>query len=70
MPSLMLSGIMFPAELLPKALTNAGYALPATWGLKLMIGTDLEILSFLPLLAFLIAAVIISGYKLAKIGID
>lgn len=70
LPSLMLSGMMFPTDLLPKALASAGYIFPATWGLKVMTNAHPGFLLFLPLIAFFVAAVIISGYKLSKIGID
>jgi len=70
LPSLMLSGIMFPADLLPKALATAGYIFPATWGLKVMTNANPDPLYFVILLVFFVIAVIISGYKLAKIGID
>lgn len=36
LPSLMLSGTMFPIELLPKAFELAGRAFPAFWGYRLM----------------------------------
>lgn len=70
LPSLMLSGIMFPAEMLPKALAAVGYVFPATWGFKLMTSTEPNPLYFISLLVFLVVAVIISAYKLARIGID
>jgi ABC-2 type transport system permease protein len=70
MPSLMLSGIMFPADLLPKALQTAGYLFPATWGVKLLTGSEWDIVALAALAAFLILAILISIYKLSKIGID
>ena len=36
LPSIMLSGIMFPADLLPKALQTAGNLFPAAWGYRLL----------------------------------
>lgn len=36
LPSIMLSGIMFPADLLPKVLSVAGKLFPAAWGYQLM----------------------------------
>lgn len=36
LPSIMLSGIMFPAELLPKVLNFAGQIFPAPWAYALM----------------------------------
>lgn len=37
LPSIMLSGIMFPMELLPKPLQMAGRIFPASWGYRLML---------------------------------
>ena len=36
LPSIMLSGIMFPIELLPKAFEMVGKIFPASWGYKVM----------------------------------
>lgn len=36
LPSVMFSGIMFPAELLPKPFEIAGKIFPATWGFELL----------------------------------
>ncbi len=36
LPSILLSGIMFPSELLPKALAALGKMFPATWGYVLL----------------------------------
>ena len=36
LPSIMLSGIMFPAEMLPAAFQDAGALFPALWGFRLM----------------------------------
>lgn len=38
LPSMMLSGIMFPSEMLPRPLELAGYVLPATHGMQLLTG--------------------------------
>ncbi len=37
LPSILFSGILFPAELLPKAIQLLGKLLPASWGYALMI---------------------------------
>lgn len=37
LPSIMLSGIMFPSGLLPHILKAAGYVFPASWGYRLML---------------------------------
>ena len=38
LPSILLSGIMFPAELLPDFLEQAGRIFPAYWGYRLLAG--------------------------------
>ncbi|MBH1939776.1 ABC transporter permease [Mobilitalea sibirica] len=70
LPSLMLSGIMFPVELLPKGLQTAGFLFPATWGLKIMTRLQVDLLLYLPLIGFFVLACIINFIKLARIGID
>lgn len=70
LPSLMLSGIMFPADLLPVALQKAGYIFPATWGLKLMTASEWKFLAFLPMGIYFILAVIICSFRLSKLGKD
>lgn len=58
LPSIMLSGIMFPIELLPKAFESIGKLFPATWGYKLMTENVFNHESLLPLLLiFVLAAV-------------
>lgn len=37
LPSILLSGIMFPVNLLPKAVETVGKLFPASWGYKLMV---------------------------------
>ena len=61
LPSIMLSGIMFPAELLPDLLETAGRIFPASWGYRLMSdnGFCLENLWYL-MLVFSAAAVVCS----------
>ncbi len=59
LPSIMLSGIMFPMELLPKAFETIGKLFPATWGYKLMTKSVFPFESLFPLLLiFVLAAVI------------
>jgi ABC-2 type transport system permease protein len=61
LPSILFSGIMFPAKLLPKPMQWIGQALPATQGARLFDGTALQTTALLVLLgvtggAFLVAA--------------
>lgn len=54
LPSIMLSGILFPTELLPPALAALGKLFPATWAYRLMTG---EAAALWPLLAVFLVAV-------------
>lgn len=53
LPSIMLSGIMFPASMLPTVLQYLGKLFPAAWGFELMAGTSAGWLTALPLLVIL-----------------
>lgn len=70
LPSVILSGIMFPVTMLPKALSIAGKILPARWGYELMISEAFDIGLLIPLIVILIASVCISWYKLATIRFE
>ena len=61
LPSIMLSGIMFPIDLLPKFLTIIGRIFPAFWGYKLMLnnGFQFENLWYL-IIVFFTAAIVCS----------
>ncbi len=67
LPSVMLSGIMFPEELLPKALQYAGIIFPAKWGYRLMCQTKLEFSNIFPLIIMIILPLLFSGLKLYTI---
>ena len=66
LPSIMLSGIMFPADLLPDFLEAAGRIFPASWGYRLMLdnGFCFENLWY-PFFVF-IASIIVCGIILKK----
>lgn len=66
LPSIMLSGIMFPIDLLPDFLRTAGSVFPAYWGYRLMLdnGFCLENLWYLILVFF--ASVIVCVILLKK----
>lgn len=70
LPSIMLSGIMFPVDMLPKALQNIGKIFPATWGFKMMASPVFDVSLFLPLALILVVTICISGYRLSKMGIE
>lgn len=66
LPSIMLSGIMFPIDLLPGFLEMAGRIFPASWGYQLILdhGFCLENLWYLILVFFI--AVIVCGILLKR----
>ncbi len=66
MPSVMLSGIMFPAELLPGAFRAAGRLFPATWGYLLLQENAVTWDSLWPMLAILLAAALACGALLRQ----
>lgn len=67
LPSIMLSGIMFPANLLPKVLFTVGKIFPASWGYLLMTESGFSIENFLPLLLVLVLSVGVCGILLRRL---
>ncbi len=67
LPSIMLSGIMFSIDLLPKILEFAGKIFPATWGYKLLIDNNFHFNNFLPLLVIFLTATILCSFLLKKL---
>ena len=65
LPSIMLSGIMFPTDLLPEFLSNLGKLFPASWTYPLLIQNKFNLNDFFPLLIILIF-MIIGCYLLLK----
>lgn len=68
LPSIMLSGIMFPIDMLPKALETVGKMFPATWGYKLMMCEYFDIGLMIPLLIIFAIGIVICGCRLSRIG--
>lgn len=67
LPSVMLSGIMFPIELLPKAFKRIGKVFPASWGYKLMADHTIRFENLLPLIIILTLAICICRMLVHKI---
>lgn len=67
LPSIMLSGIMFPMELLPKAFEAIGKIFPASWGYRLMAERGGQFESLLPLLLISVLAIVICGILLRRL---
>lgn len=66
LPSVLLSGIMFPMELLPKAFEATGKIFPASWGYRMMTEQVFLLESFLPLLLMFVLAVVICHILLRR----
>lgn len=66
-PSTMLSGIMFPADLLPKAFEFVGKLFPATWGYVLMAENSLAGHHLWPLFVIFFASVLLCVILLKRI---
>lgn len=67
LPSMMLSGILFPAGLLPRFLELMGFVCPATWGYRLMTDSGFRFGNLWPMAVILAAAVALCGYMLRKL---
>ena len=70
LPSIMLAGIMFPVNMLPKVLENVGKAFPATWGFKLMTSEIFAAETLVPLVIILFVSIAISWHTLSKISLE
>lgn len=68
LPSTMLSGIMFPIELLPKAFETVGKIFPAAWGYRMMSENALRLENLLPLSLLFLSGIFICGILLRKVG--
>lgn len=66
LPSIMLSGILFPAEYLPRFLQGVGQLFPATWGYRWMMDSGFTIGNLWPLAAVFAGMVLLCGYLLHR----
>ena len=67
LPSTMLSGIMFPSNMLPKVFVIAGKLFPATWGYAFLTERNFTWNNLLPLLVVFIIAVLLCGLLLKRV---
>jgi ABC-2 type transport system permease protein len=70
LPSILLSGIMFPVELLPKIFQVLGKLFPAVWGYKLMLKSTVNFHILWPLLLILCLASFLCYLRLKKLQKD
>ena len=66
LPSIMLSGIMFPIDLLPDFLEAIGRIFPASWGYRLMLDYGVHLQNLWYLIAIFFAVIIVCGIILKK----
>lgn len=67
LPSIMLSGIMFPADFLPKTLRMAGRLFPASWAYRWMTDAGSSMENFLPQLLIFAVMAILCTWKLRRL---
>ena len=67
LPSIMLSGIMFPVAMLPNVLQVIGRILPATWGFELMCTNDFLWLNVAVQLIIFMIMLIVASFKIKQI---
>ena len=67
LPSIMLSGIMFPIDLLPRLFESAGKIFPAAWGYQLMTDNGFSFGNLWPLLAIFAVAAVLCGFSLKRL---
>lgn len=67
LPSIMLSGIMFPVDLLPRIFEIIGKMFPASWGYRLITDSSLGLGNLFPLLTVFIASAAICGFVLDRL---
>jgi ABC-2 type transport system permease protein len=70
LPSLMLSGIMFPTSLLPKTFQTVGTIFPATHAMNIMTSSTFDINMFLPLIIILVVIILFSIFKISKMTVE
>ncbi len=67
LPSIMISGIMFPVNLLPSFIEIVGRLFPATWGYKLMLENYFYFGNLWPMLVIFSAAFILCSILLRRL---
>ncbi len=64
LPSIMLSGIMFPSNMLPKVFEYVGKALPASWGYINMSKNNFSQLTLIQFILMTFGAIVILAFKI------
>lgn len=67
LPSLLLSGMMFPADMLPKAVATAGRIFPATQIIRLTTSESASFAMFLPMVVILVIIIVAITLRLKQL---
>lgn len=67
LPSIMLSGIMFPVDMLPNILQSIGEIFPATWGFINLSNNEWDMWSIAPLIITIILALLLCRWRLRRL---
>ena len=67
LPSILLSGILFPAGLLPRAFETIGWLFPASWGYRWMTCEGPLLGNGWPLAVMAAAAAVLCGLRLKRL---
>jgi ABC-2 type transport system permease protein len=70
LPSILLSGIMFPVSMLPKALGYVGKIFPASHAMEIMTSTTPKLVAFIPLIVIIALTLGINLYKLSRMKME
>lgn len=67
LPSIMLSGILFSADLLPNVLETAGKLFPASWGYLLLVKDGFQFANLWPLLVLFLIGFVLCVYQMKRL---
>src|SRR5690554_1517241 len=70
LPSMMLSGIMFPSSLLPSILRRIGLILPATISMKLLTSESMHLDTIIPLFVMLMVFIVLIFFLLRRLKLE
>lgn len=70
LPSIMVSGIMFPSSMLPKVLQSISKVFPATWGFKMMKQSNINFATVFPLLIIIAVTICLSIWRIVKLKVE
>ncbi|KOS68180.1 ABC transporter [Lysinibacillus contaminans] len=67
LPSVMLSGIMFPIDMLPNFMQMIGKVFPATWGYLNLSANQWEMMSMFPFMLTILIALLLCTWRLGRL---